>query len=178
MLKLSNTPPRPLTLRELTRILGGLIGTFCDFCAPEDVRRAVRWWAETDVVWTLIPTHDIETRFSSTYALASLHGAVNGAIAQALTCPQEAPPSYDGTPKPRLNPEAARHLTDREILQVFSGFVGATVQFCPLVNVRNAFRWWAETDEAWKVGELTSAAVQAVTEAAVQHVRNREKSSS
>ena len=48
--------PRPartdLTDRECSRIIGGLLGSLVGNAPDvETVRRAVRWWAETDQVW-------------------------------------------------------------------------------------------------------------------------------
>jgi glycosyltransferase involved in cell wall biosynthesis len=40
-----------LTDRELASILGGLIGGLCDSADIDDIRNAVRWWAETDEAW-------------------------------------------------------------------------------------------------------------------------------
>jgi hypothetical protein len=44
-------PARQLTSRECAKILGGVIGGLIDTAKPEDVRAAVRWWAETDEAW-------------------------------------------------------------------------------------------------------------------------------
>jgi hypothetical protein len=50
--KLSPEPRRQLTDRECTAILGSLIsGLAGSMAAPEVVRRAVRWWAETEAAW-------------------------------------------------------------------------------------------------------------------------------
>jgi hypothetical protein len=42
-----------LTDRELVRIIGGLLGSLAGVASDvETLRRAVRWWAETDDVWS------------------------------------------------------------------------------------------------------------------------------
>lgn len=43
-----------LTDRECTKILGGLIGGLCNLAPIENVRNAVRWWAERDEPWAAI----------------------------------------------------------------------------------------------------------------------------
>jgi len=48
--------PRPartdLTDRECARIIGGLLGSLLGIASDTDtVRRAVKWWAETDTAW-------------------------------------------------------------------------------------------------------------------------------
>jgi hypothetical protein len=43
-----------LTDRELTKIIGGLLGGLAQMSNPQDPRNAVRWWAETDEAWDLI----------------------------------------------------------------------------------------------------------------------------
>ena len=40
-----------LTSREFARILGGLLGGLVLLGDLEDLRTAVRWWAETDLAW-------------------------------------------------------------------------------------------------------------------------------
>lgn len=52
-LKLNTQPMRTdMTDREAASIIGGIIGCLCTTMADvETVRRAVRWWAETDGAW-------------------------------------------------------------------------------------------------------------------------------
>lgn len=54
-----NLDPRPartdLTDRECARIIGGLLGSLRGVAVDgETLRRAVRWWAESDDAWTAI----------------------------------------------------------------------------------------------------------------------------
>lgn len=48
-----------LTSRECAKLLGGSIGGLVEMASIEDVRQAVRWWAETDAAWTLFETHKL-----------------------------------------------------------------------------------------------------------------------
>jgi hypothetical protein len=50
---LSEQPNRlsVVTDREIACILGSLIGGLATYCGVDKVRRAVRWWAETDEAW-------------------------------------------------------------------------------------------------------------------------------
>lgn len=41
-------------------------------------------------------------------------------------------------------------LTDRECASLIGGLLGSMVQNADIESVRNAVRWWAETDEAWE----------------------------
>ncbi|MFA4971416.1 MAG: hypothetical protein WC683_02300 [bacterium] len=50
--KLDTREARQLTSRECCKILGGTIGVLAQMASLEDVRTAVRWWAETEEVWT------------------------------------------------------------------------------------------------------------------------------
>lgn len=57
--------------------------------------------------------------------------------------------------KPRLSTVPARtDLTDREFCKIIGGLIGAMVQMGDRDDVRNAVRWWAETDEAWKLFDV------------------------
>lgn len=52
---LSPIPARTdLTDRECSKIIGGLIGSLCQMADEQAVRRAVRFWAETDELWKAI----------------------------------------------------------------------------------------------------------------------------
>lgn len=52
--KLNPQPPRrDLTDRECANILGGLIGSLCTMANPEQVKAAVKWWAETNAAWEM-----------------------------------------------------------------------------------------------------------------------------
>jgi len=55
MKRLSVLPAREdLTDRECAKILGSLIGGLVQMAPAENVRAAVRWWAETDEAWPAI----------------------------------------------------------------------------------------------------------------------------
>ncbi len=56
--RLSEQPTRlaVITDREIAAILGGLIGGLAQHCDIDKVRRAIRWWAETDEVWNQFET--------------------------------------------------------------------------------------------------------------------------
>lgn len=50
-----------------------------------------------------------------------------------------------------LSSEAARaDLSDRECAKIVGSVIGGLVQMAPIENVRDAVRWWAENDDAWK----------------------------
>jgi len=50
--KLSTMAARTdLTDREASKLLGSLIGGLLDMAPVEEVRNAVRWWAENDEAW-------------------------------------------------------------------------------------------------------------------------------
>lgn len=49
--KLDPRPARLLTSRECAKLLGGMVGGLVGTATIEDVRTAVRWWAETDAAW-------------------------------------------------------------------------------------------------------------------------------
>jgi len=52
---LSILPARTdLTDREFTKILGGVLGGLGTMGTQENLRNAVRWWAETDEAWSFI----------------------------------------------------------------------------------------------------------------------------
>jgi hypothetical protein len=57
--------PRPartdLTDRECARIIGGLLGSLAGSVQDVDtVKRAVKWWAETDQAWRSIESQQAE----------------------------------------------------------------------------------------------------------------------
>jgi len=39
-------PARPLTSREISKILGAFLGGLCDWCEPKEVRDALDFWSE------------------------------------------------------------------------------------------------------------------------------------
>lgn len=45
--------------REAASVLGMVIGGLLPFMKLEDVRDAVRWWAETDEVWEMHLKHQV-----------------------------------------------------------------------------------------------------------------------
>lgn len=50
----------------------------------------------------------------------------------------------------KLSPQAARtDLTDRECTKLIGGLIGGLCQMSDPQTVRDAIRWWAESDEAW-----------------------------
>ena len=51
MEKLDERPARVLTDRECAKIIGGIIGCLVTMCGAATVRKAVRWWSDTDEVW-------------------------------------------------------------------------------------------------------------------------------
>lgn len=54
-----------------------------------------------------------------------------------------------------LNAEAARtDLNSRECAKLLGGLIGALSSMAPLPELREAVRWWAENEEAWKALEL------------------------
>ena len=52
--KLDERPARPLTDREIVKILCGTIGGLLEFCDFDEVRNAVRWLDEKEEVWSLL----------------------------------------------------------------------------------------------------------------------------
>ena len=53
--RLSTKPAREdLTDRELTKIIGSLIGGLAQMTTVDELRNAVRWWADNDDAWQLI----------------------------------------------------------------------------------------------------------------------------
>ena len=51
---LDPTPIRTFTDRECASIIGGLLGGLVQYSDVDTVRRAVLWWAETDIAWTML----------------------------------------------------------------------------------------------------------------------------
>lgn len=51
---------KDLTIREMTSIIGGLVGGLCENSDPKKVRLAFKWWAETDAAWFVF--HDIANK--------------------------------------------------------------------------------------------------------------------
>ena len=56
------------------------------------------------------------------------------------------------SPKPRRT-----DFTDREFCNIIGGLLGGLIHAGEIDDLRNAVRWWAETDEAWKSLEITKA---------------------
>jgi hypothetical protein len=53
--------------------------------------------------------------------------------------------------KQPLNPTPIRRdLTDRELTRAIGGLLGGLSGMCDLQELRNAVRWWADTDDAWE----------------------------
>ena len=56
--KLSPEPTRTdLTDRECSKLLGSLLGGLCLMSDKQQVRNAVRWWAECDEAWSTMRTN-------------------------------------------------------------------------------------------------------------------------
>ena len=56
LMALSNEPGRTdMTDRECACLLGGLIGSLVQMADRDTVRRAVRFWANTDGIWDSFP---------------------------------------------------------------------------------------------------------------------------
>lgn len=52
--------------------------------------------------------------------------------------------------KIHLSDEPVRtDLTDRECAKIIGGIIGSLTQVADAAAVRQAVRWWADTDEAW-----------------------------
>ena len=49
-----------LTDRECAKLLGAVIAGLCQMAPSEAVRAAVRWWAETDAAWEMVPKSEEE----------------------------------------------------------------------------------------------------------------------
>ena len=59
------------------------------------------------------------------------------------------PPNKWGTAK--LSTEPARtDLTDREVAKILGSLIGGLCTMADERTVRNAVRWWSESDEAWQ----------------------------
>lgn len=57
--------------------------------------------------------------------------------------------------RPLASMPARSDLSDREVAKVLGGFVTGMLAISDVDSVRNAVRWWAETDAAWE--HLSSA---------------------
>lgn len=74
----------------------------------------------------------------------------------------------------KLTEDAARDdLTDREIAKILGGLVGSLVQMAEVEDVRNAFRWWAQSDEAWTMFYQAESAGKAILEKYGEDVLNK-----
>ena len=52
---------------------------------------------------------------------------------------------------PKLDPRPARQdLTSRECSKLLGGLIGSLGMMAPLETIREAVRWWAEADGAWR----------------------------
>ena len=59
MKKLTPQPARTdLTDRECSNLLGAIIGGLCLMSNKRTVRDAVRWWAECDQAWDMMPNNE------------------------------------------------------------------------------------------------------------------------
>lgn len=56
-------------------------------------------------------------------------------------------------PAPVLDPRDTRELTNRECAKLLGGTIGALCEMSDAQTVRDAVRWWAEKDEAWRTWE-------------------------
>lgn len=48
-----------LTSREIANLLGGVLGGFVQMSTVEDVRTAIKWWAQTDEAWALFTNPEL-----------------------------------------------------------------------------------------------------------------------
>lgn len=64
---------RDLTDRKCANIIGGLIGSLCTMANPEQVKAAVKWWAETNAAWELF-------KVAGGYPPDAARQAINAAI--------------------------------------------------------------------------------------------------
>jgi hypothetical protein len=63
--------------------------------------------------------------------------------------------------KKPLSTEASRtDMTDRECAAILGSIIGGLAHLSDVATVRNAVRWWAETDEAWQHIAGVQAAVR------------------
>jgi len=59
-------PPREdLTDRECVKLIGACLGGLVQMANIDDVRRAVRWWFETDEAWTYLAQMDAAARLAT-----------------------------------------------------------------------------------------------------------------
>jgi hypothetical protein len=75
-----------------------------------------------------------------------------------------------GLKKPLSKETCRTDLTDRECASVLGGVIGTLASMSDIATLRNAVRWWAETDEAWR-------SVQATKEFADSYKGGKEASS-
>ena len=52
--------------------------------------------------------------------------------------------------KPLDSRSARMDLTDRECTKILGGMLGTLADMTDIETLRNAVRWWAETDAAWQ----------------------------
>lgn len=64
-----------------------------------------------------------------------------------------------GTKKPLDTRPRRNDLTDRECASILGGVIGTLAGMADREAVRNAVRWWAETDQAWESVGLAHAAL-------------------
>jgi 2-phospho-L-lactate transferase/gluconeogenesis factor (CofD/UPF0052 family) len=54
----------------------------------------------------------------------------------------------------KLNPHPSRtDLTDRECSKLLGSLIGGLCMMADLATVRDAVRWWADSDDAWRAME-------------------------
>lgn len=58
---------------------------------------------------------------------------------------------------------ARNDLTSRECAKIVGGTIGVLLQMADASAVRDAVRWWAETDSAWAVGQAMSHELKKAT---------------
>lgn len=55
-MSLDSRPARTdLTTRECAKLIGSTIGGLLEMAPLENIRQAVRWWAENDEAWQVLP---------------------------------------------------------------------------------------------------------------------------
>jgi hypothetical protein len=63
-----------LTDRECSKLLGSLIGGLCLMADKRTVRRAVRFWAESDDLWQMMTGHQMEPPVTSDTSPGAIKG--------------------------------------------------------------------------------------------------------
>jgi hypothetical protein len=62
--------------------------------------------------------------------------------------------------KPLSNKPCRKDLTDRECSSILGGVIGGLASMTDLEKIRNAVRWWAESDDAWLLLKSQQSAIK------------------